>query len=375
MTNALVPQYHAQLPAFLRDPALFQATDDAIAGIGGGMPPYISIRGAKFHLVGADGEEAQVNQLTIDVIVLSGNEHVSKSYYAGAYDPAAGGGVAPTCFSDNGLAPSALAASPQHPTCAGCEKGAWGSKVTPTGSQVKACTDSKKLAVVLASDTPIIINGAASVAKAYEQVWLLRVPAASMRGWRDYAKEIRGRGVPIIGVVSRLAFDSKASYPALLFSAVSFVPSEDVFKKLVEKRDQPTTAEAIGMNDLPLQSATAALPQTAPSHLRLVQEPAVVAAPAQIPTVFTPAQTIPQQQIIPVAPSAAPVEATSTARRRGRPPAQSAAAPTPSAPPATPAPAAPLFAAPPAGNGSVIQQPQASDASLDALLARALGPQ
>ena len=36
--NALVPTYHSQLPAFLRDPSLFAETDKAIAGIGGGMP-------------------------------------------------------------------------------------------------------------------------------------------------------------------------------------------------------------------------------------------------------------------------------------------------------------------------------------------------
>ena len=88
-----VVQYNPQLPAFLRVESLFADTDKAIAGIGGGMPAYISIRGAKWHLVGADGEEAQVNQLHLDVIVLGGNEHVSKSYYSGAYDPAQGGGA------------------------------------------------------------------------------------------------------------------------------------------------------------------------------------------------------------------------------------------------------------------------------------------
>ena len=357
-----VVQYNPQLPAFLRVESLFADTDKAIAGIGGGMPAYISIRGAKWHLVGADGEEAQVNQLHLDVIVLGGNEHVSKSYYSGPYDPAQGGGSPPDCFSDNGVAPSSQAMTPQHATCAGCAHAAWGSKITPTGSHVKACSDSKKLAVVLAADTPILVNGAASVAKAYAEVYLLRVPAASMRNWRDYAKDIRGRGVPIIGVVARMTFDPQASYPALLFQAVGFVPNESVFQQLMTLKDQPGTAEAIGANDRPLLAASNATGTTGQSPLA----PVAAAAPAPTP----PAAPLPV-----AAPSAPAATDTSGTRRRGRPPTAIQAAPAPQMFPAP----APVSPSPPQsmfggiqGNGA-IQVAAAAPADLDALLKQALG--
>lgn len=367
MSTALTttPKYHPQLPAFLQDPSLFDATDKAIAGIGGGQPPYISIKSAKWRLVGADGEESLVNQLHLDVIVLAGNEHVSKTYYAGAYDPSSDTPAPPTCFSDNGSAPSSQAMSPQSDLCASCKHNAWGSKVTPSGSQIKACSDSKKLAVVLAADTPIVVNGAAGVAKALDQVYLLRVPAASMRGWRDYAKDIRARGVPIIGVVSRLQFNAEASYPAVLFQAAAFV-TEAVYKASRQMLEAPEIAEAIGANDVPFAGTapqtTAALPQTPPAHLAGTA-PAVVVVPAQMPPAGLPTPTPP------AAASAETGAGTSGTRRRGRPPAAApAAVPAPVAPVAA-APAAPLF---PAAGGPAIQPAQATSSELDALLASAM---
>jgi hypothetical protein len=353
-TELIVPQYHPQLPAFLQSPDLFAETDKAIAGIGGGAPPYISIKASKWRLVSADGEEAMVNQLHLDVIVLGGNEHVSKTYYAGAYDPASGNAVPPTCFSDNGVAPSSVSMVPQAPLCASCAFNAWGSKVTPTGSQVKACTDSKKLAVVLASDTPIIVNGAATTAKALDQIYLLRVPAASMRGWRDYAKGIRGHGAPIVGLVTVLTFDPAAAYPLMLFKASKFV-DEATFRKSQALLERPGIAEFVGANDVPRTST--ALPGPVPQHLTgQLQQPEPAPAPvAAAPVVVAPA---------PVPVAAAPAPAT---RPRGRPPA----AATAPAPVAAPTPAPTLFAAP-AGNGAVIQQPTASSPDLDALLSSVL---
>ena len=349
--NALVPTYHSQLPAFLRDPSLFAETDKAIAGIGGGMPPSISIRGRQFHLIGADGEESHVNQLTLDVIVLGGNEHVSKAYYAGAYDPAQGGGLPPTCFSDNGMAPSVNATTPQAPLCAGCQFNAWGSKVTPTGSQVKACTDSKKLAVVLAVDTPTIVNGAAGMAKALEQVYLLRIPAATMGDWKGYVKEVQGRGLPVtIGVVTHLEFDAQVSYPKLFFKAVK-LNEESVVQRLLPLRGSPELRETVGMNDVPRTATAASVitpAATQPAPLPLAPPP----APAALPLAPPPAPAQQQEQV---------------RRTRGRPGAAQPALPPA---PAAVAPPAPLF---PAQNGSaVIQTPTPAGNELDALLAAAL---
>lgn len=364
--NALVPvNYHPQLPAFLQKPGLFAAADKTVAGIGGGQPPYISIKSAKWRLVSAAGEELIVNQLHLDVIVLTGNEHVSKIFYAGAYDPGAENAVPPTCLSDNGVGPSSGAQMPQSVLCAGCAQNAWGSKVTPQGTQIKACSDSKKLAVVLAADTPYLTpTNAAGVAKACDEVYLLRVPAASMRTWRDYAKDIRNRGIPIIGCHTRLTFDPQASYPALLFQAVGFV-TEEVFNECEGLVDTSEVRYAIGADDTPRAPALAAPVPVAP-----VAPPTVVPAPVAAAPV-APAPVAPAFAPPPVAPAsvAQPAPVAAAPARRPRRSAPVAAQPAPVAPTPTPAfaPAAPVAPAP------VIQQPVAADASLDALLAQSMG--
>ena len=354
--NALVPvQYHAQLPAFLRKPEFFADTDKAVAGIGGGLPAHVSIKSSKLRLIDGAGQESLVNQLHLDVIVLTGNEHLSKVYYAGAFDPA--DVSPPDCWSDNGVGPSAQSASPQHAICAGCPQNAFGSRVnTATGSNMKACADRKKLAVVLGADTPVMVNGVAGVAKAYAQVYLLNLPTMSMRPWASYAKDIKNRGVPMIGVVTRLTFDVDANYPALLYQAIGFVPSEDILDALVKLRDAPATAEAVGSNDRPLGATTAAPPAPALS----ASAGAVAAAQPLTPPAAAPSP--------PAASSAPAASATSgTPRRRGRPPDAPPVAAT-GMPGAQAQTGGGLFP----GNGAVIQPAAAASADLDALLAQAL---
>ena len=352
MTNTLTttPTYHANLPAFLRSPDVFQHTNTAIAGIGGGAPPSISIRASRFHLIDPNGEELLVNQLHLDVIVLTGNEHLSKIYYAGQYDPARDNSTPPTCFSDNGQAPSQQAATPQAALCANCPHNAWGSKTTPAGAKVKACGDYKKLAVVLAADTQIVsATNAAGVSKAFEKIYLLRVPGGSLSTWRDYARDIHGRGVPIIGVVTRLAFDPQKSHPALLFAASAFI-DEPGYRR-IEKL--PTSAEAlaaIGANDQP-RSVGAAM---------------IGALPAPVAPV--PVVPLPAAAVLPPAPA----PTNEVVRQRGRPRSTTVAP----APAPAPAPAS-IFASASGSNGAIVQPtpaPPDLDAQLTALLSKAQSP-
>lgn len=376
--NALTvqPQYHANLPDFLRVPDLFSLTDQAIGGIGGSLPPYISIKASKWRLVGADGEEQIVDQTRLEVIVLGGNEHVSKTYYDGPYDPAGGNAVPPTCSSDNGRAPSSTAMSPQSPLCASCKWNAWGSKVSEvTGKDLKACADSKKLAVVLAKDTQVLVNNVPGVAKAMGQIFLLRVPAASMRGWRDFAKDIRGRGVPIIGCVVTMSFDPNASYPALMFSTREFV-TQGIFTRAQPMLGSAAVREAVGADDVPFGGTTTALPAETPAYL---QQQANAIASTHQPTHQVAVSTPAQGQAAPPAATATESIGTTRGRPRGRPPAGSGAAQAPVAQQVAPvqqqaAPVVDMFAPQgqqaaqqPVQNGA-IQTAQAASPDLDALL-------
>src|SRR6266576_7007727 len=89
---------------------------------GGALPNHLSIRDNRFTLVSGEGETFQLPTLYIDCIIVGANPVMSRAYYEDSFDPNAVGFAPPDCWSDNGIAPSTEAGSPQHPTCSGCEK-------------------------------------------------------------------------------------------------------------------------------------------------------------------------------------------------------------------------------------------------------------
>src|SRR5215469_5679221 len=113
---------------------------------GMGVPPlpYISIEAQKFTLVDAagatyepptygaiftqGGQPVQGSPLGIylDAILVDANEKMSKVYYERDFTPGQAMFTPPDCWSDNGVAPSVGARSPQHPTCSLCPKAEWG---------------------------------------------------------------------------------------------------------------------------------------------------------------------------------------------------------------------------------------------------------
>lgn len=356
--NALVTQqFNPQLPAFLQKAELF-TSKELTGGITGGQPPTISIKGSKWALLEQNGETLYVNQLQLDVVVVGGNRHVSKTFYNRPYDPNDSG--PPECWSDNGQAPSSQAMSPQSASCAMCPNAAFGSKVNEaTGAGMKACGDSKKLAVVLAAPTNCLVNGAAQVVEPFQQVYLLRLPAMSMRPWKEFAEDIERRGVPVkAGIVTRLGFDPQASYPKVTFAALAMV-TEEQYRQFEAHVDSEAAKNVAGANDSPL--AAGAAPVAAQPGLASTPSPTATHAGAGASPTIPPAST--------------PAAAAPAQRRPGRPrAAQPAAVPTASPIPAA-LPASPLLPATPANAGvtpaanGVIAQPVMATPDLDAQLA------
>jgi hypothetical protein len=138
----------------------------------------------------------------------------------------------PDCYSDNGVSPSPGAAKPQCGTCAACPQNVWGSKVSPSGAKVKACSDSKRLAVLVTElDEPSL----------YE----LSVPATSLRDMHEVIGKLDGQGIPVPAVVFELGFDNDASYPKLKFRPVGFIDEEQA--ALVQKlQGSDEVKQAIG---------------------------------------------------------------------------------------------------------------------------------
>ncbi len=203
-TNIKVP---AHLAGRIGQPsALAQALG---GGIGSGESiPRISLKGARFRI--KEGEsETVLDSTTLDIVIVGANPRLSKTWYAKAWTPDAEPS-APDCSSLDGIRPSADSTDPQNDLCATCPHNAWGSKVTPMGQKVKACSDLKRLAVVAADDPT-------------GPIYLLQVTPAALKGLNQYQRELAMRGIAPEIVKTRISFDTDASFPKLNFGFGGFL--------------------------------------------------------------------------------------------------------------------------------------------------------
>lgn len=288
-------------------PNYMEGSDRSLAtrgmqGIGGVMPPHISIARNRFTLVDAAGNEQPVQQLYLDVVVLDVNPNPSKVYYEGAYDPNEVDRKPPTCFSDNGLAPSREASIPQAPACAGCQFNAWGSEISQTGAKVKACRDYKKIAVFVPLNKGIQFQ--------------LRIPPNTLKIWKAYCANIGGQGADMCDIITRITFDEQEQ-GTLNFEPVGWVPQKfmEWYKEILasHKLDQLT-----GVLDKPIEGQitarpAAALGSTLPPPRAQMQEPE--------------AEIMPPQQASQAAPKkpGRPVGSTNKPKAPAAPPAQTTA--------------------------------------------------
>jgi hypothetical protein len=142
--------------------------------------------------------------MILESVIVSANPQLSKTYYAGEYQP--GDDKEPDCSADNGTVPDSHIVNKQSPTCATCQQNQWGSKISKTtGKDVKACSDTKRLALLPAADLKFEALG-------------LSIPPASLGDWGKYVKALSERNIPVNAIVTNITFDATASYPKLLFS-------------------------------------------------------------------------------------------------------------------------------------------------------------
>lgn len=208
-TNIKIPAHLAKL---MNQPSML---GDAISGgIGGGADfPRISIKGARFRIKDGDAETV-LQETYLDVVIVGANPRLSKTWYAKAWTPDAEP-AAPDCYSLDGVRPNADSVNIQNDLCATCPHNAWGSKITPQGQKVKACSDQKRLAVVAANDPT-------------GPIYLLSVTPAALKGLNQYHSELKMRGIPVEGIKTRISFDTNASFPKLTFGFGGFLDEATV---------------------------------------------------------------------------------------------------------------------------------------------------
>ena len=302
--NELVPS-NLTIPAHLanrigvRGPS--SLSQDLLAGLSSGSPPRISIRAGRFRIV-EGGAESVLPDSELNVMILKSNPAIIKTYYGKSYDPSDSGG-APDCFSTDGKQPDPAVPSPQADSCAACPMAAWGSKISPTGAKIKACTDSKRLAVVAASDP----GG---------KVYQLSVPAASLKSMTEYVQVLLQRGLDTDLVKTKIYFDLKADFPRLLFKYGGFIEEQEA--ALIAHKLETAGHEIDG-----LLGMTASVPQLAapaPTVAGLAA-PTPAPTPAPDPEPVAPSPFAPQPAATPAPqpvvqhpePAAAPVAAAPAA--------------------------------------------------------------
>lgn len=240
----------------------------------------ISFRGKVWRInVGGD-ENVHLNDqgdpsATIEIVMVKANPGQSRTFYAKAF--VEGEDAAPACASHDGITPDAGVESPQSDTCATCPQNVIGSRITAEGKKARACSNSKRMAVLPSGDLDF---GAL----------LLRIPSMSLsdndnkeneqRGWyalAEYGKELGRRGVPYSAVVTKIGFDPRPSYPKLLFKAVRYLNETEV-AKVSELANSNEVATLIGVSDA-AKKAVIALPTNGKAK---EGNPAAVKAPVEV---------------------------------------------------------------------------------------------
>jgi len=157
----------------------------------------------------------------IEVIFIAASRFKSKVYYPHYTE---GSSEKPTCYSSTAITPDPNAQEPQASACAACKRNVMGSGTNGRG---KACSDSKRMAIVPANDIENIRYGGPM---------LLRVPAGSLNAFGIYADQLQKSGYPLFAVVTRVSFEPKEAYPKFRFTPLRVLTDEEI-DQIVALRD------------------------------------------------------------------------------------------------------------------------------------------
>jgi hypothetical protein len=268
--------FNQELPDYLKDVKLDDATK---ALVGNGGSKRISLRGGKFRMV-VNGEEILTsNSEALNVVVVEAAREVSRTFYAGAYNPKADA-TPPDCWSNNGIAPDASIEKPQHHNCAECPQNIKGS----AAGGGRACRHFRRLAVVLADD----IGG---------DIYQLTLASKSIFGKGDlthmpfeqYAKYVGSQGYNLNTLATEMRFDTDSDTAKLFFKPLKFL-AKDQWEVAKRQGETPAAKKAIEMsvakanNDAPKLSAPKPAPQAKAVEVEIAEPVKRVEKKAAEPT-------------------------------------------------------------------------------------------
>jgi hypothetical protein len=243
----MIPFNAGMVPDYIRSEGQSELTKDLMQKMGG-TNKRISIRGKVFRLI-VNGEEVAKKKDALDVVIVNVAKDVSRTYYAGTYDPTADA-VPPTCWSADSKAPHPSVENPQHSNCNDCPMNIAGSGQGTT----RACRFKQRIAVVLADD---LDSG----------VHMLELPATSLFGkgdiahmpYQQYFKYVASQNHSIDRLITRISFDDDADTPKMFFSPIGF-PSREAMPKLIEFGQSPEAKLAVTLTVYQADKGQKALP-------------------------------------------------------------------------------------------------------------------
>lgn len=219
--------------------APIEGLDEDTLAVAGGVrqSKRISIKGGVFRKYAGGKEIGAIEDRHMNVIFVKMAHKASRMFYEGVFQE--GQKVSPACWSTDSEKPDADVKNPLASACLDCPKAVKGSGQNGTGT---ACRLSWRTAVVLPNDP----SG---------DVMQLVLPATSAFGkedngrfpFRSYIQHLASHNVSAGRVITRMAFDTKATAPKVLFSPAGKVPDEDL--PVIAQQAKSAAAEsAIKMN-------------------------------------------------------------------------------------------------------------------------------
>lgn len=209
-------------------------------------------------------------------IIVDALPKVSRTFYAGKYDPNAKATL-PDCWSNLGDKPEAAAANKQHSNCADCPQNVKGSG----DNGGRACRFQRRIAILLAGDPT-------------GEVYQFNVPAKSLFGkgngnvhpFESYVKYLLGNGESPDTVVTNISYDLNADSMELLFTPLRGISDEEYALVVAAQADpetkkyvQLTVAATDGAKAAPKQEASK--PAPAPAVTRSAEPDDEDEAPAE----------------------------------------------------------------------------------------------
>jgi len=233
-----VAMFNNQLPDYLKEVQL----DDVTKALSGGnnSTKRIALGNNKFLLKVNGAEISKTNSDKLEVVIVNASKHVSRTFYAKAWDPKADA-APPDCWSNDGEKPDATVKEPQHNSCAGCPQDIAGSGQGET----KACRKNRRIAVSLASDLDGDVYQMTLQSKSV--FYDMKHPGdLEHMPFNQYAKYVGTQGYNLNSLVTEMRFDEDSTVGKLFFRPVRFLEKHE-WEKSVAQGETAAAKNAITM--------------------------------------------------------------------------------------------------------------------------------